>query len=39
MHEIICPHYSNAFKIAEAGYVDILKQVRNGDFDNQFTSG
>ena len=27
MHEIICPHCSQAFKIDEAGYADILKQV------------
>ena len=35
MHEIICPHCSKAFKIDEAGYADILKQVRDGDFDKQ----
>ena len=35
MHEIICPHCSKAFKIEEAGYADILKQVRDGDFDKQ----
>ena len=35
MHEIICPHCSNAFKIDEAGYANILKQVRDGDFDKQ----
>ena len=35
MHEIICPHCSKAFKIDEAGYANILKQVRNGDFDKQ----
>ena len=27
MHAIICPHCSKAFKIDEAGYADILKQV------------
>ena len=32
MHEIICPHCSKAFKIDEAGYADILKQVRDGEF-------
>ena len=32
MHEIICPHCSKAFKIDEAGYANILKQVRDGDF-------
>lgn len=35
MHEIICPHCGKAFKIDEAGYADILKQVRNADFDKQ----
>lgn len=35
MHEIICPHCSKAFKIDEAGYADILKQVRDGDFEAQ----
>lgn len=35
MHEIICPHCSKAFKIDEAGYADILKQVRHRDFEHQ----
>jgi hypothetical protein len=35
MHEIICPHCGKAFKIDEAGYADILKQVRDSDFDKQ----
>jgi hypothetical protein len=35
MHEIICPHCSKAFKIDEAGYADILKQVRDGAFELQ----
>lgn len=35
MHEIICPHCKKAFKIDEAGYADILKQVRDKDFDKQ----
>ena len=33
MHEIICPHCRKAFKIDEAGYADILKQVRDGEFE------
>lgn len=33
MHEIICPHCGKAFKIDEAGYADILKQVRDREFD------
>ncbi|PRA47376.1 hypothetical protein CQ062_22910 [Ochrobactrum sp. MYb68] len=35
MHDIICPHCNKAFKIDEAGYADILKQVRDGDFEKQ----
>jgi len=35
MHEIICPHCLKAFKIDEAGYADILKQVRDKDFEHQ----
>ncbi|HWT63107.1 MAG TPA: DUF2130 domain-containing protein, partial [Ochrobactrum sp.] len=35
MHDIICPHCSKAFKIDEAGYADILNQVRDGDFEKQ----
>ena len=30
MHEIIRPHCRKAFKIDEAGYADIVKQVRDG---------
>ncbi|OYV93261.1 MAG: hypothetical protein B7Z60_09265 [Ferrovum sp. 37-45-19] len=35
MNEVNCPHCSKAFKIDEAGYADILKQVRDADFDKQ----
>ncbi|WP_317643506.1 DUF2130 domain-containing protein [Bombiscardovia apis] len=35
MHEISCPNCKKAFKIDEAGYADILKQVRDEDFDKQ----
>ena len=35
MNEIICPHCHKAFKIDEAGYADILKQVRDKDFEKQ----
>ena len=35
MNEIICPHCQKAFKIDEAGYADILKQVRDHEFDQQ----
>jgi hypothetical protein len=35
MHDIICPHCTKAFKIDEAGYAEILKQVRDKDFEHQ----
>ena len=35
MHEIICPHCKKAYKIDEAGYADILKQVRDEAFEKQ----
>ena len=35
MHDIICPHCGKAFKIDEAGYADILKQVRDNAFEQQ----
>ncbi|ROH91759.1 DUF2130 domain-containing protein [Stagnimonas aquatica] len=35
MTEIICPHCGKAFKIDEAGYADILKQVRDSEFEKQ----
>ena len=35
MHEIICPHCGKAFKIDEAGYADIIKQVRDNEFEQQ----
>ncbi|MDP0589118.1 MAG: DUF2130 domain-containing protein [Candidatus Endonucleobacter bathymodioli] len=35
MHEIICPHCKKVFKIDEAGYAGILKQVRDREFDQQ----
>lgn len=35
MNEIICPHCKKAFKIDEAGYADILKQVRNYEFEQE----
>ena len=34
-HEIQCPHCRKAFTIDEAGYADILKQVRDRDFEQQ----
>ena len=35
MKDIICPHCNKAFKVDEAGYADILKQVRNGEFEQE----
>lgn len=35
MHEIICPHCKKAFKVDEAGYADILKQVHDKEFEQQ----
>ncbi len=32
MNEIICPHCKKAFKVDEAGFADILKQVRDHEF-------
>jgi hypothetical protein len=35
MKEIKCPHCHKAFQVDEAGYADILKQVRDEDFEQQ----
>ena len=35
MHEIVCPSCKKAFKIDEAGYADIVKQVRDTEFTQQ----
>lgn len=35
MHDIICPNCNKAFKIDETGYADILKQVRDNEFEQQ----
>ena len=35
MHEITCPYCTKAFKVDEAGYADILKQVRDSEFEQQ----
>jgi hypothetical protein len=35
MNEVVCPNCHKAFKIDEAGYADILKQVRDDEFDRQ----
>ena len=38
MNEINCPHCEKAFKVDQAGYADIIKQVRNHEFDKELTS-
>ncbi|WP_353507402.1 DUF2130 domain-containing protein [Gimibacter soli] len=35
MQEIVCPHCGKAFKIDGAGYAEILKQVRDHEFEKQ----
>ena len=35
MNEIICPSCKKAFKVDEAGFADILKQVRDHQFDDE----
>ena len=35
MHEIKCPHCGKAFTIDEAGYADILNQVRTKEFNEE----
>ncbi len=35
MNEIICPNCKKAFKVDQAGYADILKQVRDHQFEKE----
>lgn len=35
MNEIICPNCKKAFQVDEAGFADILRQVRDEQFDNE----
>lgn len=35
MNEIMCPHCKKAFKVDEAGFADILKQVRDREFEQE----
>ena len=35
MNEIQCPHCNKAFKIDEAGYAEISKQIRDHEFEQQ----
>ena len=37
MNEIICPNCKKAFKVDEAGFADILKQVRDHQFEKELT--
>jgi len=38
MNEIICPNCKKAFKVDEAGFADILKQVRDHQFEEELNS-
>ena len=35
MNDIICPHCQKVFKVDEAGFADILKQVRDHQFEDE----
>jgi hypothetical protein len=35
MREVVCPHCREAFAIEEAGYAEIVKQVRDDEFNSQ----
>jgi hypothetical protein len=35
MNEIVCPNCKKAFKVDEAGFADILKQVRDHEFEEE----
>ena len=34
MQELVCPSCGNEFKIDGSGYAEILKQVRNSEFES-----
>ena len=38
MNEVICPNCKKAFKVDEAGFADILKQVRDHQFEKELNS-
>ncbi len=38
MNEIICPNCKKAFKVDKAGFADILKQVRDHQFEEELTN-
>jgi len=35
MNDIICPHCKKTFKVDKAGFADILKQIRDGEFEKE----
>jgi hypothetical protein len=35
MNEIICPHCKKTFQVDESGFADILKQVRDDQFEQE----
>ncbi len=37
MNDIICPHCNKAFKVDESGFADILRQVRNHEFEKEIS--
>ena len=38
MNEIICPHCKKAFKIDETGFAEIIKQVRDQQFEEELVT-
>ena len=38
MNEIICPNCKKAFKVDKAGFADILKQVRDSQFEQELSN-
>ena len=38
MNEIICPHCEKVFRVKESGYAEILKQVRDHQFEEELSS-
>ena len=39
MNDIICPNCKKAFKVDKAGFTDILKQVREQQFETEIKQG
>ena len=37
MNDIICPHCKKVFKVDQAGFAEILKQVRDHQFEEEIT--